>query len=70
MLIISLKRHQAITIGDATIVVTKVTGTRAVLGIEAPRELQVIRVSEETDESCKDPRTPHPEQSQDSVSSS
>ena len=44
MLVLSRKEKQTIKIGDdVTITITRVNGERVKIGIEAPKELRVIR---------------------------
>ncbi len=44
MLVLSRKEGERLSIGDnITIVVTKVSGNRVTIGIEAPRDVKVVR---------------------------
>lgn len=43
MLVLSRKRGQKIRIGETIVTVTRVTGGRVRLGIEAPRAVPVVR---------------------------
>ena len=49
MLVLSRKERETIKIGDdITITITRVNGERVKVGIEAPKELRVIRCELET----------------------
>jgi carbon storage regulator len=43
MLSLTRKESQSITIGNATITITKIKGNRVQIGIEAPKEVRVLR---------------------------
>lgn len=43
MLVLSRKVGEKIVAGDVTIIVTRVHGNRVTLGIEAPRDVPVLR---------------------------
>ena len=43
MLVLSRKAGEKLFIGNITVVVTKVSGDRVTLGIEAPRDVKVLR---------------------------
>lgn len=43
MLVLSRKRNQSIQIGDVVIVVNQIRGNKVTLGIEAPREVEILR---------------------------
>jgi len=56
MLVLSRKEGERITIGDnITLIISKVSGNRVTIGIEAPRDVKVVRselqtnVADETD---------------------
>lgn len=44
MLVISRRPREAIRIGDTVVTVTRVQGQTVRLGIEAPRDVQIVRV--------------------------
>lgn len=60
MLISSLKPGHSLIIGPITVVVTEVRGTRAIIGVEAPKDMKIIR-SCPKDEHEQAPRSQHQE---------
>ncbi len=52
MLVLSRKEGERISIGDnITLIVSKVSGNRVTIGIEAPRDVKVVRSELHTDAS-------------------
>ena len=57
MLVLSRKEGEKLVIGDnITLVVSKISGNRVTLGIEAPADVKIFRGELKTEESKKGPR--------------
>lgn len=54
MLILSRKKGESLSIGNAVIYITKIAGDRVTIGIEAPETTKVLRTELERNQPCNE----------------